>query len=152
MATPFLSYQFPPRVDAERTYSVSFGMPRVLRAMQMMNNAAETVDALVGPQKRPIRARRQLFVDVARDPLNFESVDRFRGSAANDAMDFRVRAQMSYLDPAYRRLPIHGDTFLVRTALHGSRLNLQIARQEGLGRTQASDVARLIRDSLGKAR
>ena len=152
MTTPFLSYQFPPRVDTERTYQVSFGMNRVLRAMQMVNKAFETVDAFVGPQKKSIRAKRQVFVDVARDPLNFEPVERFRGSPANGAMDFRVRAQMSYLDPAYRRLPIHGDTFLVRTALRGSELNLQIARQEGLGRTQAGDVARLIRDSLGKAR
>jgi hypothetical protein len=152
MATPFLSYHFPPQADAERTYQVSFGMGRVLKAMQAMDKASETVDARMGPQQRPIRAKRQLFVDVARDPLNFESVERFRGSPANGAMDFRVRAQMSYLDPAYRRLPIHGDTFLVRTALQGSQLTLRIARQEGLGRTKPDDVARLIRDSLGKAR
>lgn len=152
MVTPFLSYQFPPRLDAERTYRVAFGMGRVLKAMQMLDRVSETVDAFVGPQKRSIQAKRQLFVDVARDPLSFEPVERFRGSPANGAMDFRVRAQMSYLDPAYRRLPIHGDTFLVRTALQGSELTLQIARQEGLGRTKAEDVARLVRDSLGKAR
>lgn len=152
MATPFLSYHFPPRVDLERVFQVSFGMKRVLRAMQMVNGASETVETFIGPQKRAIKAKRQLFVDVARGPLNFEPVERFQGSPANGSMDFRVRAQMSYLDPAYRRLPIHGDTFLVRAALRGNQLSLQVARQEGLGRTKADDVARLIRDFLGKAR
>lgn len=152
MATPFLSYQFPPRPDASHVYLVSFGMDRVLRAMRALSGEAETVEVALKPARPPVRAKRQLFVEVARGPLTFQPVERFRGVPSADTVEFRVVARMSYLDPAYRRLPTHGDVFLVRAALRGGRLTIQISRQEGLGRTGPEDIDRLLRQALEGAK
>ncbi|ABE53237.1 Hypothetical protein Mbur_2386 [Methanococcoides burtonii DSM 6242] len=101
-----------------------------------------------------IQAKRGINVEIAMNgmeftSLNYNNVDSIIDTIEPEGIiDFRMNLSYSYLDGKYNRVPIRGDTYLVRSILESEVLTLRINHIDGPQRTECGRVADTIIDEL----
>ncbi len=67
---------------------------------------------------------------------------------AEGTIDFRIKLSYAALDHKYTRVPIKGDSYLVRTSLENGVLKMLINNTEGMGRTDCERIADTIVEEI----
>lgn len=105
---------------------------------------------------RPIQAKRSMNIEITDRsvnfyPLNDDTVESILGDVKNEGtIDFKVTLKYSFLDDKFNRVPLKGDSFLVRTRLDSGILTMNVHHIDGMGRTECGRIADTIVDEIIK--
>ena len=148
-------HKFPQEVDFEKKYKVKFGLGRVIRALKSLDKTFDNFETYL-PNRRNYRinAKREIAVEVTERGVDFAPIDRLdEAQIENEGIaDFRINLLYSYLSEKYERMPIKGDSFLLRAEIRKGVLALYLVHIDGLKRTPVESVAALIKNTIEKTR
>lgn len=142
-------------VEFEQQYSFWADLPYLVKTFAHMNNKSGSIN--IATQKGPItNAKRSIATDITEASVDFKPLTKDLDTLLstimdNGTLDFRVRILYSYLDNNYNRIPLRGDTFLVRSDLTNGILTLKIHRTDGPGHTTCNEIADTIVEELGRS-
>ncbi len=141
--------------ELTREYAFTGGLKGAVGAVVLMDREFDNFQTYrTNPEER-IQAKRELRVDVATGSVDFTPIENVEPDNVEDSgtMDFRIRMIYSYLNENYSRMPIKGDSFLVRLKLLNDKLTIQAYRSKGDGRTSTEELVNtmieMIRSRVG---
>ncbi len=147
-------YRFPQKIDFERRYGFNGDLKYLSRVMASMygKSGAMEIDT-VGPNVKrhpdPIKARRDIKVDIVQNRLDFVPLSQatlpkeLPTIPPTGTVDYRFTVGYTYMDKNYDKMSLIDDVFMVR-AIMSDDLTLQIAQTHGQGRTIPEEVANTI--------
>lgn len=146
-------HMFPHEPEYEQKFSFKADLPYIVRIMAGMDG--QFGDFLTDDVKgRPVKAKRTINVEICDKkvdffPLNTHTIDAVLSDVdAEGTIDFKIKLTYASLDHKYTRVPIKGDSFLVRTNLENGILRMIINNTEGLGRTDCERISDTIVEEI----
>ncbi len=150
-------HQFPQKPELERKYNFKADLHYIVRTIARMNGKfGEFITDSPDLKGRPIQAKRSMNIEITDRsvnfyPLNDDTVESILGDVKNEGtIDFKVTLKYSFLDDKFNRVPLKGDSFLVRTRLDSGILTMNVHHIDGMGRTDCGRIADTIVDEIIK--
>jgi len=150
-------HQFPQKPELERKYNFKADLHYIVRTIARMNGkSGEFITDSPDLKGRPIQAKRSMNIEITDRsvnfyPLNDDTVESIIGDVKNEGtIDFKVTLKYSFLDDKFDRVPLKGDSFLVRTRLDSGILTINVHHIDGMGRTECGRIADTIVDEIIK--
>lgn len=146
-------HMFPQRPEFEQKFSFKADLPYIVTIMAGMDG--QFGDFLTDDVKgRQVQAKRTINVEICDKkvdffPLNSHTIDAILSDVDHEGtVDFKVKLSYASLDHKYTRVPIKGDSFLVRANLENGVLKMTIHNTEGMGRTDSERIADTIVEEI----
>jgi hypothetical protein len=151
-------YEFPQRVDFERSYGFKRDLKYLTRVMAGIHGKTGSMEFdTQGPNVKrnidAVKARREVTVEVVKNKLDFVKLTpdttqkEMPAIPQRGTLDFRFTVMYSYFDKNFNRMPLPSDIFLVRSILD-SDLTLQVTSISGQGRTLPEEIANTVETML----
>ena len=148
--------RFPHReIQFEQKYRYHSDLKFLVRVMADLDGKfGMFVTESVAKRDHRVQAKREIRVEIMTNgvdfaPLNPDNFSRITDTIeAEGIIDFRFTLKYSYLDDKYNRVPLKGDTYLVRTILESDIATLQIIHIDGPYVTECGRVADTIIEEL----